>query len=60
VKICNFCGKSQEEVKTMITAPNGDICNECVCLCMEILIGEAKEPKEHRFMRKDKSEVHND
>lgn len=46
MKVCNFCGKSQDKVKVMLTSDNGDICNECVLICMETLIDNLKEPKE--------------
>lgn len=35
---CNFCLKSQDEVKLMIAGPNDiAICNECVELCVGIV-----------------------
>jgi ATP-dependent Clp protease ATP-binding subunit ClpX len=34
---CNFCGKSQKDVKKLIAGPNVYICNECIDLCSEIL-----------------------
>ncbi|MFN8673885.1 MAG: ATP-dependent Clp protease ATP-binding subunit ClpX [Candidatus Sericytochromatia bacterium] len=34
---CSFCGKNQEQVKKLISAPGVYICNECVELCNEIL-----------------------
>lgn len=52
MKICNFCGKSQEVVKRMITAKNADICDECVMICMEILIKE-QEYKEIKFQQNE-------
>lgn len=44
---CSFCGKSQEQVKRLISGP-GDIyiCNECIELCMTILREESKNEKE--------------
>lgn len=52
MKVCSFCGKSEKEVKRMITSVNADICNECVLLCMEALIDAQAEYKEVEF--KDK------
>lgn len=49
MKICNFCGKSQEEVKVMITSENGEICNECVIVCMGLLINHLKNDAELNF-----------
>ena len=35
---CSFCGKSEREVKKILTGPNGTtICDECIKLCNEIL-----------------------
>jgi ClpX C4-type zinc finger len=34
---CAFCGKSQTEVKTLISGPGVFICDECVQLCQEII-----------------------
>ena len=28
--LCNFCGKSQDEVERMIIGPGVNICNECI------------------------------
>jgi ATP-dependent Clp protease ATP-binding subunit ClpX len=47
MKQCNFCGKTEEEVKILIQGVNVYICNECVELCMDIVKGkEEKEKKE--------------
>ena len=37
---CSFCGKSQNEVKKLIAGPTVFICDECVFLCFEIIVGE--------------------
>ncbi|MBF0163940.1 MAG: ATP-dependent Clp protease ATP-binding subunit ClpX [Magnetococcales bacterium] len=34
---CNFCGKTQHEVRKLIAGPSVFICNECVDLCRDIL-----------------------
>lgn len=35
---CSFCGKSEDDVKRIISGPNDVfICNECVDLCKEVL-----------------------
>ena len=34
---CSFCGKSQEEVKTLVPGPGVFICDECVQLCQAII-----------------------
>ncbi|HLB64349.1 MAG TPA: ATP-dependent Clp protease ATP-binding subunit ClpX [Anaerolineales bacterium] len=41
---CSFCGRSESQVRRLITGPEGAcICNECVDLCRDILAGE--EPR---------------
>lgn len=34
---CSFCGKTQKEVKRLISGPNVYICDECINVCMDIL-----------------------
>lgn len=34
---CSFCGKSQTDVKTLISGPGVFICDECIRLCREII-----------------------
>ncbi|MBO3129153.1 ATP-dependent Clp protease ATP-binding subunit ClpX [Dermatophilus congolensis] len=34
---CNFCGKSQKQVKKLIAGPGVYICDECIDLCNEII-----------------------
>ena len=43
---CSFCGKTQGQVKKLITGHDACICNECVELCQEILDEEFPESKE--------------
>lgn len=36
--VCSFCNKPKEEVKTLITGPNGlCICDECIAICSNLL-----------------------
>lgn len=35
---CSFCGKPSTEVKVLIAGPIAFICNECVAMCVDILI----------------------
>jgi hypothetical protein len=53
---CDFCFKSKENVKKMITADyptNPAICNECIVQCVEIMIEEKMELSAFRLMPKD-------
>ena len=36
---CSFCGKSQHEVSKLIAGPTVFICDECVGLCTDIILG---------------------
>lgn len=48
MKVCNFCGRNQDELKLMITSGDnkGDICNECVLVCIQALIENLDMSKE--------------
>jgi hypothetical protein len=37
---CSFCGKSQSEIKKLIAGPQVFICDECIVLCVDILLAE--------------------
>ena len=43
--VCSFCGKTEHEVKLLITGPKVAICNECVLLCHEIVLEKNFENK---------------
>ena len=34
---CSFCGKTYAEVAKLITGAEGNICNECIAICNEVL-----------------------
>jgi ATP-dependent Clp protease ATP-binding subunit ClpX len=55
---CNFCGKSEKEVKVMIHASKGDICDACVFLCVKVLIDRilGKEDRQVDFPKEKKEE----
>lgn len=40
---CSFCGKQNSEVMKLIAGPQGIICDECVQVCVRILITEHPE-----------------
>jgi ATP-dependent Clp protease ATP-binding subunit ClpX len=40
---CNFCGKSQKEVKKLIAGPGCYICDECIELCNDIIFEDAQK-----------------
>ena len=37
VSSCNFCGKTEPEVKKLISGYHVFICNECIELCVDIV-----------------------
>ena len=43
---CNFCGKSQKQVKKLIAGPGVYICDACIDLCNEIIEEELAESSE--------------
>ena len=41
---CNFCNKSQHELKAIVVNKNGNaICDKCVDLCIETLADKEKQ-----------------
>src|SRR5699024_7990907 len=52
---CNFCGKSQKQVRKLIAGPGVYICDECIGLCNEIIeeeLSSAAEETEERALPK--------
>ncbi len=49
---CNFCGKSQHEVRKLIAGPSVYVCDECVELCNDIIREELQESNEESEQRK--------
>ncbi len=43
--VCNFCGRSGDEVERLIAGPGVFICNECIEVCRNILEQEMKTSK---------------
>jgi ATP-dependent protease Clp ATPase subunit len=41
---CSFCGKSQHEVRKLISGPTVFICDNCVERCVDIIHKEPVEP----------------
>ena len=46
---CSFCGKTQAQVKRIMSGPNAYICNECVQLCMSLLDDEGYGEEHNEF-----------
>ncbi|MEY8661485.1 ATP-dependent Clp protease ATP-binding subunit ClpX [Ligilactobacillus faecis] len=47
--VCSFCGKSERQVKSMISGPGVYICNECVELAQTIINEENKAVVQSEF-----------
>lgn len=47
--VCSFCGKSERQVKSMISGPGVYICNECVELAQTIISEENKANVKDEF-----------
>jgi len=45
MRICSFCGKTQDDVKQLIVGPQVVICNECISLCNQIILEKDFESK---------------
>ena len=37
---CTFCGKTENQVRKLVTGPNASICDECIALCVDIISEE--------------------
>ena len=49
---CNFCGKSQHEVRKLIAGPSVYVCDECVELCNDIIREELQETTDETEKKK--------
>lgn len=47
---CSFCGKSQEDVRTLVAGPGVFICDECVQLCQGIVADKPAERENSRSL----------
>ena len=49
---CDFCGKSKEDVEKLIVGDHAAICNDCIDLCVNILVDEKvkKFPGDKRLL----------
>lgn len=41
VHMCDFCGRNEHQVETMVAGNGVDICSHCVATCQEIIIERA-------------------
>jgi ATP-dependent Clp protease ATP-binding subunit ClpX len=45
--LCSFCKKSKDEIKKLVAGPDVNICEDCIKLCKDIILDEAKKRAEH-------------
>src|SRR6266404_1974190 len=45
---CSFCGKTQDQVRKLIAGPSVYICDECIDLCDEVMVGEVERGERSR------------
>ncbi len=45
--LCSFCKKTGSELKKLVAGPEVNICEDCITLCKDIVIGEAQKRSEH-------------
>lgn len=43
IHYCSFCHKSSYDLETLIVGLSGNICNECLILCNQIINEKNKE-----------------
>lgn len=43
-RVCSFCGKPQEQVRTLMAGPGVSMCDECITFGTEFLADGAEEP----------------
>ncbi|MBW3087422.1 ATP-dependent Clp protease ATP-binding subunit ClpX [Bifidobacterium sp. 82T24] len=48
---CTFCGKSEHQVRKLVTGPGASICDECIELCVEIISDERRHDAERNALR---------
>ena len=45
---CNFCGKGENQVQSLFSAGDSNICDECVCYCYELIYGANGRPENRK------------
>ncbi len=45
---CNFCGKGENQVQSLFSAGDSNICDECVCYCYELIYGANGRPESRK------------
>ncbi|AXX93191.1 ATP-dependent Clp protease ATP-binding subunit ClpX [Malaciobacter molluscorum LMG 25693] len=48
---CDFCGKKIKEVKKIFSSENAHICDECICMCFNVLGKESFKEYKQQFQK---------
>jgi len=56
---CSFCGRAESEVEHMIKGVAGNICDECVHLCYNIVENDSTSEELEDFVLPTPKEIHN-
>jgi len=54
---CSFCGRNESEVKTLIRGIAGNICDECILMCHNIIASSTPEPEDEAMDLPKPSEI---
>jgi ATP-dependent Clp protease ATP-binding subunit ClpX len=54
---CSFCGRNESEVKTLIRGIAGNICDECILMCYNIIASSTPEPEDEAMDLPKPSEI---
>lgn len=57
---CTFCGKTEHQVRKLVTGPNAAICDECIELCVDIISQERRRDAETNALSLPKPSEIND
>ena len=56
VPCCTFCGKTEHQVRKLVTGPSAAICDECIALCVSIISEEQQRDTENQTLHLPKPE----
>ena len=48
---CSFCGKTQDQVRKLVSGPGVFICDQCIELCNEVIKDDAAPTAKSGFAR---------
>ncbi|MBT1165176.1 ATP-dependent Clp protease ATP-binding subunit ClpX [Bifidobacterium simiarum] len=51
IPTCTFCGKSEHQVRKLVTGPGASICDECIALCVDIISEDRRADAMDRVLK---------